>query len=121
MRKPEIIVQGGKEIVYLDFTGMRNPEEIIQFELDGSKLIRAYGANKCLTLTNMEDMYFNNHIREKVGEIVKGNGPFVKASAVVGLKGLISIMYSGFISLTGRNIKLFKTKDEAINYLISVE
>lgn len=120
MKKPEIIFHAGKEIIYLDFTNMRKPEEIIQLEDEGSELIQRRGFNSSLTLTNMEGMYFNNDIRNHFSNVVKGNTPYVKGGAVIGLNGLISIMYNSFVALTGRNIKSFKSKEEALNYLISL-
>lgn len=119
MRKPEIITHNGIEIIYLDFSYMQNPDEIIKLEDEGCKLIRNGGFNKVFTLTNMEGMFFNNEIRNHFSHVVKENAPYVKAGAVIGLKGLISIMYNGFVKITGRNIKSFQSKAEALNYLAS--
>lgn len=119
MRKPQIIRHNDVDIIYLDFTNMKNQDEIIQLENDGAELIQKQKFNSALTLTNMDGMFFNNEIRNHFTKVVKGNTPFVKASAVTGLNGLISIMYKSFVTLTGRNVKLFKTKGEALDYLSS--
>ncbi|MBN1924600.1 MAG: hypothetical protein JW798_02085 [Prolixibacteraceae bacterium] len=119
MRKPEIITHKGKTIVYLDFTNMKNRDEIMKLEKDGADYIRSQPFKSVLTLTNMENMYFNNDIKKYFEEIVKGNAPYVKAGAVLGMSGLISIMYNAFIKITGRNIRSFKTKEEALEYLVS--
>lgn len=118
MRKPEIINYNGHNIVYLDFSNMKIKDEIMKLEADGAKMIRSFPKASVLTLTNMENMFFNNEIRSYFSEIVKGNTPYVKASAVIGLTGLIGIMYNSFVAITGRNIKSFKTKEDALNYLI---
>lgn len=117
MRKPEIIRHNNSDIIYLDFTNMRNQAEIIRLEDEGAALIQKQKFNSALTLTNMDGMFFNNDIRNHFSKVVKGNAPFVKAGAVIGLNGLISVMYKSFIALTGRNIKLFRTKQEALDYL----
>ena len=117
MRKPEIIRHKDVDIIYLDFTNMKDQVEILRLEDDGAELIQKQKFNSALTLTNMDGMFFNNEIRNHFSKIVKDNTPFVKASAVTGLNGLISIMYKSFVALTGRNIKLFKTKEEALDYL----
>lgn len=121
MRKPEIISHKGAEIIYLNFTNMRNIDEIIELESAGGKLIQEQAFGSAFTLTNMDGMFFNNEIRNHFSTVVKANTPFVKASAVIGLTGLISIMYSSFVKLSGRNIKLFKTKDDAMEYLASCQ
>ena len=118
MRKPEIIIYQGNEIIYLDFTGLKDKEEILKLEGDGSKMIRSHIPKSALTLTNLEGMHFNNDIKKYFEECVVANTPFVKASAVIGLSGLISIFYNGFVKLTRRDVKSFKSKDEALEYLI---
>lgn len=64
-------------------------------------------------------MFFNNDLKKYFEQKVKGNAPYVKSSAVIGMTGLISIMYNAFVSMTGRNIKSFKSKEEALEYLVS--
>jgi hypothetical protein len=119
MRKPEIISYKGKTIVYLDFTNMKDKEEIMKLEKEGSDWIRSQSLNSVYTLTNMEGMFFNNELKKWFEEIVKVNAPYVRAGAVVGMTGLISIMYNAFVTVTGRNIKMCKSKDEALEYLAS--
>lgn len=117
MKKPEIVKHKGVDIVYLNFTNMKDVGEICKLEDLGGELIQTHKFNSVRTLTNMEGMFFNNEVRNHFSKVVKANGPYVKSAAVIGLTGLISIMYKSFITITGRNIKLFKTKDEAIEYL----
>jgi hypothetical protein len=117
MKKPEIILHKGKSVLYLDFTNMRDKDEIMKLEDDGADYIRKQPLNSVLTLTNMENMFFNNELKKYFEEKVRGNAPFVKAGAVIGMTGLISIMYNAFVTVTGRNIKSFKSKEEAMDYL----
>jgi hypothetical protein len=117
MRQPEIIYHKGKTILYLDFTNMKDKEEIMKLEEEGASYIRKQPLNSVLTLTNMENMFFNNELKKFFEEKVKGNTPYVKAGSVIGMTGLISIMYNAFVSVTGRNIKSFKSKEEALDHL----
>jgi hypothetical protein len=119
MRNPEIIRHKGKEILYLNFTNMRDKAEIIALENKGAEYIRSCPKNSVLTLTNMDGMFFNNEIKDYFQEVVRGNGPYVKAGAVIGLNGLISIMYNAFLKFTGRSIRSFRSKEEALDYLIA--
>jgi hypothetical protein len=118
MKQPELIHFKGKVIVYLDFSNMKEKAEIMALEKRGSDYIRSQPMNSVYTLTNMEGMFFNNEIKKYFEEIVKGNAPYVRAAAVIGLSGLISIMYNAFVTVTGRNIKSLKTKEEAMEYLV---
>jgi hypothetical protein len=119
MRKPEIINYKGKNIIYIDLSGMRDQNEIMQLEKEGSELIRQHPPKSVLTLTNMDGMYFNNTLKSYFESMVKQNAPHVKAGAVIGMNGLISIMYNAFVSMTGRNIKSLRSKEEALEYLYS--
>jgi hypothetical protein len=119
MKHPEIIFHNGKTICYLDFSNMKNKDEIMNLENEGADYIRKQPLNSVLTLTNMEGMFFNNELKKYFEEVVKGNAPHVKAGAVIGMTGLISVMYNAFIAVTGRNIKSLKTKEEALEYLAS--
>lgn len=119
MKHPEIIIHKGIEIIYLDFTNMKNESDIMRLEDEGSKLIRKQDFNTALTLTNMEGMYFNNTIRIHFIKRVKENTAHVKASAVIGLNGLISFMYDSFVIHSQRNLKQFRKKEDALDYLIS--
>lgn len=119
MRKPEIITYKGKTIVFLDYSNMKAADEIIALINEGSKLIRSKPATSVLSLVSVENMFFNNDIRNALQENVKLNNPHVKKSVVYGLNGLISVMYNSFIKFTGRNMRSVKTKEEALEYLIS--
>lgn len=121
MRKPEIIQYKGHQVIYLDYSNLKDKEEIIRMVFDGSELIRSQPLNTVLSLVNMENMFFNNEIRNVITENVKKNTPHVKMSAVYGLNGLISIMFNSFLRMSGRNVKSFRTREDALEYLISEE
>lgn len=117
MKKPELINYKGKTIVHLDFSNMKDKNEIMKLEKEGSDYICSQPLSSVYTLTNMEDMFFNNETKKFFEDIARKNGPHVKAGAVVGMSGLISIMYNAFVTMTGRNIKSFRTKEDALEYL----
>lgn len=119
MSKPELITYKGKTILYLDFSNIRDKAAIFKLEDDGAKYIRSQAPNSVLTLTNMDGMFFNNDIKKYFEEVVKGNAPYVKTGAVIGLNGLISIMYNAFIKITGRNIRSFQSKEDALEFLVN--
>lgn len=117
MRQPEIIRSGGIEIVYLDFSGLRKKEEVFaQLEYFGN-YIRKQPFQSVITLTNLDEMYFNTEVYNRFTAYVKANNPYVKESAVIGLKGMMQIFYKGFVKLTGRNVKVCNSKSEAVHSL----
>lgn len=117
MRQAEIINIRGVEIVYLDFSNLKTKEDILgQLEVFGS-YIRKNKFKSQRTLTNLEGMYFNTEIYNAFVKYVNLNNPYVISSAVIGLKGLIQIFYRGFLKVTGRNVVVCQSKEEALTKL----
>ncbi len=81
--------------------------------------IRNRQKESLLTLTNVKEMHFSNEIRDAFKEFIKGNKPYVKAGAVIGLNGLQQIIYNGLMKMTGREIKSFRNEMEAKDWLAS--
>lgn len=121
MRKPVLIEHHGKTIIYLDFSNLKKLQQIKDLETEGGRVIRQHKINTALVLSNMENMYFNHEIRKHFIEVARKNTSFVKASAVIGLYGMISYVYTGFLEASSRNIRSFKTKAEALEYLTSFD
>lgn len=117
MREVEIINAGKEEIIYLDFSNLKSKEQIFtQIEVFGS-FIKKQRPRSVHTITNLEGMHFNTEIYNAFIAYVNGNSPYVKESVVIGLKGLMQIFYKGFIKLTGRNVQVCSTREEAIALL----
>jgi hypothetical protein len=121
MRTPEIINIGSKKVVYLDFSNLKSKAEI-RSQMDYfQNYIRRALPNSLITLTNLEDMYFNTDVFNLFVSYVKGNNPYIKSSAVIGMRGMMQIFYKTFIKLTGRKIIVCNTKGEAIAELAHKE
>jgi hypothetical protein len=111
------ITHCGKSIFYMDFSHLKNMEEIKQIVNSSIREIRSQPQNSQLTLTNIAGMHFNNDVKEMFQQFIAGNKPYVKAGAVVGLNGLQQIIYNSLMKITGRNIKSFGQLDTAKEWL----
>lgn len=109
MRKPELVNYKEKSIFYMDFSGLRNTEEITALLNQSKEYIRSQPERSLLVLTNIEGMHFNNEVKTMFSDFVSGNKPYVKASAVYGISGLQRIIYNGVMRITGRDIRSFDT------------
>lgn len=117
MREPQVISHKGKSIIFLDFSNLRSKEEICTMIDKSKQFIAKQPLKSALTLTTFNGMYFNTEIFNLVTTYAKGNTPYVRKSAVVGLNGLMQIFYNGFYKLSGRDVKAFGDLDEAKEYL----
>ena len=117
MGKAGVISHKGKSIFYMDFSGIKSTDEVSQLISESKRYIGTQPASSLLTLTNITQMHFNNEIKDLFTTFVKGNKPYVKAGAVVGISGLQGIVYNAIMKLTGRNVKSMSSLDEAKDWL----
>ncbi len=109
----------GRTIFYMDFSDLKAEAEI-KAVLDESKAyIRRQPLSSVYGLANIEEMHFNNNIKEFFLEFVKGNKPYMKASTIVGVTGLKQILFNGIMKMTGRDVKSCNTISQAKEWLVS--
>jgi hypothetical protein len=114
---PRIIEYKHIQIVCIDFSNVKKAEDIYAIIDIASAFIRKYPVKSLYTLTNLSGMHFNNDIFNRFTAYVKGNNPYVKASAVVGMTGMMQIFYNSFTRLTGRDVKALSSEIEAKEFL----
>jgi len=117
MARAQQINHKGKTIFHMDFTNLVNVNDIKGVIADGAKFIRNQPQGSVLTLTDLNGMHFSNEIKDLFSDFIKGNKPYVKAGAVVGLNGLQQILYNGLMKITGRDIKSFSSVQTAKDWL----
>jgi len=117
VRTPRIVEYKHIQIVYIDFANVKKAEDIYSIMDIASAFIRKYPLKSLYTLTNISGMHFNNEIFNRFTAYVKGNNPYVKASAVVGMTGMMQIFYNSFTKITGRDVKAVFSEIEAKEFL----
>lgn len=115
--KTQLISHAGRTLFYMNFAGLRDEKEITSVIKESAYFIRHQPVNSVLGLTNIDGMHFNGSIKDLFVEFVKGNKPFLKASAVVGIVGLKQLMFNGVMKVSGRDIKSFNSIEEAKDWL----
>jgi hypothetical protein len=117
MANTQHLVHNNKAIFHMDFTNLKNPLDIKNLINESVRYIRIQPLSSVLTLTTIQGMHFSNEIKDLFNDFIKGNKPYVKASAVVGMSGMQQIVYNGLMRVTGRDIKAFTSSEEAKNWL----
>lgn len=108
----------GKEIFHMDFSNINNVQEIRDMMIESAMYIRSQPRESVITLTNISGMHFSSEIKDLFGEFIKGNKPYVKAGAVIGVSGLQQILYNGLMKVTGRDIRSFSNDGVAKDWLV---
>ena len=119
MKEPQLISHQGKRIYYMDFSGLRDFNEIKQVVSKSIEYIRSQPEKSVLTLTNLDGIHFNTEIKNMFVDFISGNKPHIKASSVIGMTGLLRIVYNGLMRVTGRDIRSFDNINVAKDWLIS--
>ncbi len=120
MDRVSVIQYQEKEIVLLDFSNGR-PQDTVGAIPEAMKLIAERGQKtKSLVLTDVTGAIYNKDVAEGIKDLVKNNTPYIKASAVVGADGVRLILLQTVIYLSRRDLKTFSTRQEAMDWLVSV-
>lgn len=117
MERTHFIEHRGVRILLLDFSHVMNEELALATIAQARSVVAEQAPNSLLTLTNVEGSHFDSRVVSALRELVEHNRPFVRAGAVVGLSGLMKVVFSTLVHLTGRNIRAFDELEEAKDYL----
>ena len=107
----------GKEIFVLNFA-YDAIEEAVPLIEECAEQVRKRPLNSVLTLTIAEKGKFNSELVDYLKDLTKGNTPYVKKAAVVGIEGLYKVVISAISIFSKRDFKLFENKEEAVRYLL---
>ncbi len=117
MEKTKVINYKGIDIFYINFSNLKNQDEVFSVIDEASKYITSQKENSLYLLTNLTDTFFNSAIKSRMKDYLEQNKPFTKKSAVFGMSGLIRILYNGLMKITGRDVRSFDTEENAKKFL----
>lgn len=120
MPRTRFIEHAGRKILLLDFSGIADPQAAYDAISEARDIVaRNAPDGSLLTLTLVKDSHFDSGVLKAIRELAEHNKPYVRAGAVVGLAGLMKVVFNTLIHLTGRNIKSFDDADAAKAYLVA--
>ena len=109
----------GKKILIEDFSGLTPGEEFLQTMQKAQDIIASNPEKSVLAVFDATQARFNNEMLTGMKNFTKANLPYIKASAVVGIEGLLNVALTSISKFSGREFKSFKTREEAMDWLIS--
>lgn len=121
MERTRFIEHRGVPILLLDFSSVMNEQAALAAIAEAKAAVGGQPRDSLLTLTNVAGSHFDSTVVAALRDLVEHNRPFVRASAVVGLTGLMRVVFTTMVHLTGRNIRAFDQLDEAKEYLASFD
>ena len=116
MERASFITHKGRQLYLMDCSHATVEEMnqvIAACELD----VRSQPENSVFTLIIAGGSFFSSETISSLKELARGNAPYVKASAIVGVAGLHKVVLNAVAMFSKRRFYLFDTLDEAMDFL----
>ena len=119
MNNTKIINYKGQSIFFMDFSASKTQDDVAKVIEESIAYIQKQPMKSVVALTNMENIFFNNNVKNNFIQFLKGNKSYIKTSSLYGMSGLARILFNGIMKITGREIRSFETEAEAKDFLIN--
>ena len=116
MKSVESIIYKGKRICIIDISFLP-PQEAISVLNENHYQIGKLISKTALIITDLTNTVYNRDSSAIIKKFVTRKTHYIKASAIVGADRIRSFIIKTIAFLTGKEIKLFKTRDEALDWL----
>lgn len=117
-RRVRFILHKQRRVLLYDFTNLSDMDGALEL-IDYARMVAAQQADQSLyTLTDISDSHYDRKVTAALQELAKHNKPYVIAGAAVGVSGLAKVVFRSILAFSGRsNIKVFDSRDEALDWL----
>jgi hypothetical protein len=108
----------GHVVFSIDFSNCQEKEMLLL--LEQVKLIVArHAPGSMLVFADFTNAEVDKKVATRAKEVLVHDRPYVKKSAWIGTESLPHIFYEHFKSFSQRDLPAFKTRDEALDWLVS--
>jgi hypothetical protein len=110
----------GQAIYSIDFTHCAAKELLVLLDLVRADIAR-HAPGSVLTLVDITGAQIDKQVATRIKEVLVLDRPYVKRSAWVGTESLPHVFYEHFKSFSQRELPVFKTREEAMEWLVKDE
>jgi len=114
------ITHQGKQILFTDFTNCA-AETVIELLPEVQRIVIAQPPKSVLTLSDLTGAQFSRAAVTRMKEVAVFDRPYVKRAAFVGAESLPEVFYEALKTFSQRDFRKFKTREEAMDWLIREE
>jgi hypothetical protein len=120
MNGASFIEHKGKRIVLLDFAGIQDPAAGLPLIAAAGRFVQALPADgSALSCTDVRNTKYDREVVDAFKVMSKGNGPHVKAAAVITDSAIHRAAISMIALFSRRKIVTFDTKEKALDWLVA--
>jgi hypothetical protein len=118
MSRISFVEHRGKQIIVMDFSHLRPGDEFLASVAEAKAWISSRPAKSILSIFDATGAVYNLEVVTVMKDFTKHNEPFIKASTVVGIEGLLNIALTAVSKFSGRTFKTFKDRPSAMDWLV---
>lgn len=107
----------GHAIYLIDFSNCTAKELLVLLDLIRADIAR-HAPGSVLTLSDFAGAEIDKDVATRIKEVLVLDRPYVKRSAWVGRESLPQVFYEHFKSFSQRELPVFKTREEAMDWLV---
>src|SRR3954469_7792264 len=108
-------------IVLQDFSNVADPQAALAIFDEARQFMARRPPDKSTRLvTDLSGSNFNQKVVEGIKRLGEHHRPYVGASAIIGVSPIMRVVWRAVVALTGRDIRLFESREQAIAYLKDV-
>jgi hypothetical protein len=110
----------GHPVFAVDFTNCKPKEMVLlldQIRVD----VGRHAPNSVLIFADFSGAQIDKNVATRMKEVMVLDRPFVKRSAWIGTETMPHIFYEHFKSFSQREFPTFKTREEALDWLVAEE
>jgi hypothetical protein len=117
MERIQIIHHKGARIHFWDFSGLSPGKEMQALLNKVVATAQSQPENSVRELTDVTGAHFDTQMLNSLKELSTSVAPYVRASAMIGTSGLLHVALSAVRRVSKRNIKVFDSREEALDWL----
>lgn len=106
----------GKRILYEDYSNM-STEQAIQLLAEVNKVEEKEPVGSILSISNYTDFHFSINYVNAINTASKTNTKYYKASAFLGVTGLVKVMFDTASKFAKQELKIINDKNQALDWL----
>jgi hypothetical protein len=113
-----LVPHKGREVYVIDFTHCSSKEMLLLLDQVRAG-IAMHPEGSLLTLADFTGAEVDKNVATRMKEVLVLDRPYVKRSAWVGTESLPHIFYEHFKNFSQRDLPVFKTREEAMDWVVS--
>ncbi len=120
MDRVQYFTHQGQRILLVDCTNC-GPEELIETFDEVERTIASQPPRSIMTLGDFTGARFNREAADRLKVVAAKDRPMVRRAAFVGTEAIPDVFYQALESFSARKFPGFRTRDEALAWLVEQE